>query len=250
MHPILQEFLEQWVWPTALAGPGVTFRYRITEQKCIPAWERSLLAVLKSLEKELAKGDGQAAVERALTSYSIEGIQASIKQLSTPLLTVAIDEQERYIDLQRIRARQLWDECKHSKLHVDVLLGKGFAQSERELMHNPRANAQPLNAYFGCINMLPYIHPLARAASNYLSEARAVLGIVAHLSLIDDPLDRHQELSQRDEERMHFMEGKYQIEVHCTTPETQQIVEETLDWLLHSDSRRQLSAIDTGQRGE
>ena len=34
-----------------------------------------------------------------------------------------------------MRARQIWDECKHSKLHADVLLGKGWIKDERELMH-------------------------------------------------------------------------------------------------------------------
>lgn len=237
MHPILEEFLDQWVWPTAFSGPGVDFRYRITEEKCIPLWERVLLGQLSALQKEVDSKDEQGAIERGLSGYAIEGIQASIKQVSTPLLTIDINEQEKYIDLQRIRMRQLWDECKHSKLHVDVLLGKGYVKHERELMTDPRANTQRLNSYFGLLNTLPYLHPLARAATNYLQEANAVLGIMAHLSLIDDPLDSHQELSQRDEERMHFMEGKYQIEVHCTTPETQKIVEDTLDWLLHGNRR-------------
>jgi hypothetical protein len=28
------------------------------------------------------------------------------------------------------------------------------------------------------------------------------------------------------------MEGKYQIDTYCTTPETQEAVEQTLDWVL------------------
>ena len=32
---------------------------------------------------------------------------------------------------------------------------------------------------------------------------------------------------------MHFMEGKFQIDFLCTTPETQQPVEEALGYLLH-----------------
>ena len=55
----------------------------------------------------------------------------SIKQMSGQLLSVDIADQERYIDLQRMRARQIWDECKHSKLHADVLLGKGWIKDER-----------------------------------------------------------------------------------------------------------------------
>ena len=50
---------------------------------------------------------------------------------------------------------------------------------------------------------------------------------------MDDPLVRHEQLSQRDEELMHFMEGKFQIDFYCATPETQQPVEEALDYLRH-----------------
>jgi hypothetical protein len=157
----------------------------------------------------------------------------SIKQMSAQLLSVDIQDQEKYIDLQRMRARQVWDECKHSKLHADILLGKGWAKDERELMENALANVQPLPAYFGLSMMFPHIHPLARAAQNYYQEAMACLGIMAHLHLVDDPLVRHEHLSQRDEELMHFMEGKFQIDMYCDTPETQKPVEDALDYLRH-----------------
>ena len=100
-------------------------------------------------------------------------------------------------------------------------------------MDQVAANTQPLPAYFGLSMMFPHIHPLARAAQNYYQEAIACLGIMAHLSLADDPLVRHEHLSQRDEELMHFMEGKFQIDLYCTTPETQKPVEEALDYLMH-----------------
>jgi hypothetical protein len=138
-----------------------------------------------------------------------------------------------YIELQRMRARQIWDECKHSKLHADVLLGKGWVKQERELMGIAQANAQPLPAYFGLSMMFPHIHPLARAAQNYYQEAIACLGIMAYLRRVDDPLVRHEHLSQRDEELMHFMEGKFQIDMYCATPDTQKPVEEALDYLQH-----------------
>ncbi len=128
------------------------------------------------------------------------------------LLSVDIADQERYIDLQRMRARQIWDECKHSNLHADVLLGKGWIKDERELMDIAQANTQPLPAYFGLSMMFPHIHPLARAAQNYYQEANACIGIMAYLDRVDDPLVRHEHLSQRDEELMHFMEGKFQID--------------------------------------
>ncbi|HEY2541072.1 MAG TPA: hypothetical protein VGI28_16495, partial [Stellaceae bacterium] len=162
-----------------------------------------------------------------------EGVHMSIKQMSGQLLSVDIADQERYIDLQRMRARQIWDECKHSKLHADVLLGKGWIKHERELMDIAAANAQPLPAYFGMSMMFPHIHPLSRAAQNYYQEANACIGIMAYLDRVADPLVRHEHLSQRDEELMHFMEGKFQIDFLCSTPETQQPVEEALGYLLH-----------------
>jgi len=79
--------------------------------------------------------------------------------------------------------------------------------------------------------MFPHIHPLARAAQNYYQEAIACLGIMCYLSRVEDPLVRHEHLSQRDEELMHFMEGKFQIDMYCGTPETQGPVEEALDYL-------------------
>ena len=150
----------------------------------------------------------------------------SIKQMSAQLLSVDIADQENYIDLQRMRARQIWDERKHSKLHADVLLGKGWVGDERELMNIPDANQQPLPAYFGLSMMFPHIHPLARAAQNYYTEANACIGIMAYLHLVDDPLVRHEHLSQQDEELMHFMEGKFQLDFYCTSEESQRHVED------------------------
>ena len=42
----------------------------------------------------------------------------------------------------------------------------------------------------------------------------------------------HENLSQYYEELMHFMEGKYQMDMFCLTPEDQKPVEEALDFLL------------------
>jgi hypothetical protein len=71
------------------------------------------------------------------------------------------------------------------------------------------------------------------AAQNYYQEAIACLGIMAYLRLVDDPLVRHEHLSQRDEELMHFMEGKFQIDMYCATPETQAPVVNALNYLLY-----------------
>jgi hypothetical protein len=233
MHPILGEFLEKWVWPTAPGARGADFRLRITEEKCIKGWEVALQASLSELEKSLASGGDDWKRGVALGGYAGEGVQMSIKQMSAQLLSVDLTEQERYIDLQRMRARQVWDECKHSKLHVEVLMAKGWIKDERELMQNAAAHAQPLPAYFGLSMMFPHIHPLARAAQHYFVEAIACLGIFAYLSLVDDLMVRHEHLSQRDEELMHFMEGKYQIDTYCGTLENQKPVEDTLNFLLN-----------------
>jgi hypothetical protein len=233
MHPILEKFCDEWVWPVMPGAPGAEFRLKLTRERCLKGWEIALDRTLSGIEEELAKTDEGWKKERALRGYAAEGVHMSIKQMSAQLLSVDIADQERYIDLQRMRARQIWDECKHSKLHADVLLGKGWVKDERELMEIAAANVQPLPAYFGLSMMFPHIHPLARAAQNYYQEANACIGIMAALDRIDDPLVRHEHLSQRDEELMHFMEGKFQIDFLCATPETQQPVVEALDYLLH-----------------
>ena len=233
MQPILQEFLDRWVWPTAPGAPGAAFRWRLTKEKCLRGWEIAVERTLGEIEQQLANDDEGWKKDRALRGYAAEGVQMSIKQMSAQLLSVDIGEQENYIDLQRMRARQIWDECKHSKLHADVLLGKGWVKNERELMSIAQANVQPLPAYFGLSMMFPHIHPLARAAQNYYTEANACLGIMAYIKMVDDPLVVHEHLSQRDEELMHFMEGKFQLDFHCATPESQHHVEDALGYLLH-----------------
>src|SRR5258708_25613830 len=132
-----------------------------------------------------------------------------------------------------MRARKYGEECNHRQPPADGWRGKGWIKGERELMDSARANAQPLPAYFGMSMMFPHIHPLARAAQNYYQEANACIGIMAYLDRVDDPLVRHEHLSQRDEELMHFMEGKFQIDFLCSTAETQKPVEDALDYLLH-----------------
>jgi hypothetical protein len=233
MNPILEEFCDKWVWPTMPGAPGAEFRLRLTRDKCLSAWETILERTVRDIEEELTSNDEGWKRDHALRGYAAEGVQMSIKQMSAQLLSVGIDDQENYIDLQRMRARQIWDECKHSKLHADVLLGKGWIANERELMNIAQANVQPLPAYFGLSMMFPHIHPLARAAQNYYTEANACLGIMAYIKMVDDPLVVHEHLSQRDEELMHFMEGKFQLDFYCTTPESQKHVEDTLGYLLH-----------------
>ncbi|HUY19395.1 MAG TPA: hypothetical protein VMV15_09225 [Candidatus Binataceae bacterium] len=231
MHPILEEFLELWVWPTAPGAGGAKFRRRITEEKCIPGWEGLVQSTVRELET--GQGAGEDWKRRlALEGYAAEGVQFSIKQMSAQLMSINLNDQARWIDIQRMRARQVWDECKHSKLHVDSLSGHGWIKGERELMGDVDANFQPLSAYFGQSMMFTHIHPLARNAQHYFIEAGAYLTICIYDQMVEDLLVRHQHLSQKAEELMHFMEGKYQIDTYCTTPETQNAVEETLEWVL------------------
>ena len=149
MHPILEEFCDKWVWPTMPGAPGAEFRLKLTREKCLLAWEAILERTVHDIEEELTSNDEEWKRQHALRGYAAEGVHMSIKQMSAQLLSVDIGEQENLIDLQRMRARQIWDECKHSKLHADVLLGKGWVKNERELMSIAQANVQPLPAYFG-----------------------------------------------------------------------------------------------------
>lgn len=231
LHPLVQAFLEDWVHPTGFSGPGVEFRLRMTA-RCLPIWNGSTLRALKSAQADARTPGDEWKKQRALAGYAMEGPQMSIKQMATQLLSVPLPMQERFIDLQRMRARQIWDEMKHGQLHADVLLRGGWIAREDDLMDDVRANAQDNLAYFGLTSMFAHIHPLARAAQNYFVEAIACLGIAATLEAVDDPLVRHQMRGQQLEELMHFMEGKYQLDAYALTPEDQRPIEEAFDFLL------------------
>ena len=249
MNRILDNFLERWVFPVGFSGPGVEFRLRQTE-RCIPVWDKLVSQALKSAEEDLRSGGDDWKVNRALAGYAVEGPCMSIKQMSTQLLSVTVAEQAKYIDLQRMRARQIWDEVKHGQLHADVLIRGRWIKREEELMSDPRANTQPKLAYFGLTSMFPHIHPLARAGQHYYNEAMACLGIAATLSVIDDPLIRHQLRSQEAEEMMHFMEGKYQIDAYALTPEDQKPIEEVFDFLLKPWASTPSRALGGSSGGE
>jgi hypothetical protein len=231
MEPILQTFLDKWVYPTGFTGAGVEFRLRQTE-RCVPLWDKLVTQAIRSAENDLKSGSDEYQAVRARAGYAAEGPFMSLKQMSTQILSVTLDEQPEYIDLQRMRARQIWDEVKHGQLHADVLLRGGWIKREEELMSDARANTQPKLSYFGMTAMFPHIHPLARAGQHYYNEAMACLGIAATISVMDDPLVRHQLRSQEAEELMHFMEGKYQMDAYALTPDDQKPIEEVFDFLL------------------
>lgn len=231
VHPILEEWLDQWVWPTPFTGPGVDFRMRITKERLVPAWNKIVIRALegaKDTEESYSAGD----FGRALGGYSAEGPRMSMNQMSTQLLSVPMGQQEEYLDLLRMRARQLWDEVKHGSLHADVLIKGGHAENEAALMEETRANFSGSRGYFGLTATFPQIHPLARASQNYATEAGACLGIKCSLMVNKHPLAIHENHSQHPEELMHFMEGKYQMDMFCLTEEEQRPVEEALDFLL------------------
>ena len=231
IHPILEEWLEQWVWPTPFRGPGVDFRMRITEERCIPIWNQIVIRALEGAQtSEGSYNSGDYG--GALGGYSGEGPRMSMNQMSTQLLSVTMEDQEKYLDLQRMRARQLWDEVKHGSLHADVLIRGGYVEGEKDLMDDARANFGGSRGYFGLTAMFPHIHPLARASQNYHTEAGACLGIKCTLAVNKNPLAIHENLSQHYEELMHFIEGKYQMDMFCLTPEDQRPVEEALDFLM------------------
>jgi hypothetical protein len=231
LHPLLEEWLEQWVWPVPFRGPGVDFRMRLTTERLLPVWNRVVLQGLEGAKK-MDQDYQQGNYARALGGYSGEGPRMSMNQMSTQLLSVSMADQEKYLDLQRMRARQLWDEVKHGSLHADVLILGGHVTRETELMDEGAANFRGSRSYFGLTASFQHIHPLARAAQNYHTEACACLGIRCVLEAGKHPLAIHENLSQYYEELMHFMEGKYQMDMFCLTPEDQRPVAEALDYLL------------------
>lgn len=248
-HPLVQEFLDAWVYPVGFSGPGADFRLRMTA-RCLPVWNGATARAVKaSVADQQTAGDAWK-IERALAGYALEGPQMSIKQMATQLLSVSLAQQEEYIDLQRMRARQVWDEMKHGQLNADVLLRGGWIKREDELMEDVRANAQDNLAYFGLTSMFLHIHPLARAAQNYFVEAIAYLGITAALQTLEDPLIRHQMRSQQLEELMHFMEGKYQLDAYALTPEDQKPIEEAFDFLLKPWATKMSVAFGGREAGE
>jgi hypothetical protein len=104
MQSILKDFLEKWVYPTGFSGPGVDFRMRQTE-RCLPFWNKLVNQAIQSAENDLKSGSEEYKAVRARAGYAAEGPFMSLKQMSTQILSVNIDEQAHYIDLQRIRAR-------------------------------------------------------------------------------------------------------------------------------------------------
>ena len=82
MQPLLQDFLDKWVYPTGFSGPGVDFRLRQTE-RCIPFWDKLVTQAIQSAEQDLKAVSDEWKAARARAGYAAEGPFMSIKQMST-----------------------------------------------------------------------------------------------------------------------------------------------------------------------
>src|SRR5712692_9662722 len=76
MHPILEKFLDKWVWPTMPGAPGAEFRLHLTKEKCLKGWEISLQRTLGEIEEELGREDEAWKKDRAMRGYAAEGVPA------------------------------------------------------------------------------------------------------------------------------------------------------------------------------
>src|SRR6266702_2319332 len=139
IHPILEEWLNHWVWPTPFRGPGVDFRMHLTRERLVPIWNRIVIRALEGAKATESKYN-QGEYLNAFGGYSGEGPRMSMNQMSTQLLTVSIPEQETYLRLLRMRARQLWGEVKQPSLHAVVLILGGQVQRATAVMEVVRGN--------------------------------------------------------------------------------------------------------------
>jgi hypothetical protein len=96
MQPILCEFLDKWVYPTGFTGAGVEFRMRQTE-RCLPLWDKLVDQAIRAARTDLASGSNDYQAVRARAGYAAEGPFMSLKQMSTQILSVTIEQQARYI---------------------------------------------------------------------------------------------------------------------------------------------------------
>jgi hypothetical protein len=67
-----------------------------------PALGSARQQAIEFAEKDLKSGSDEYKAVRARAGYAAEGPFMSLKQMSTQILSVEIDEQPKYIDLQRM----------------------------------------------------------------------------------------------------------------------------------------------------
>src|SRR3989442_9741268 len=96
MHPLLEQFLEKWVWPTAAGARGAAFRLRLTEEKCLKGWEVALHSSLSEIEKVLASGSEDWKRRVALGGDTGGGGAMSFKHMSTQPPLVELHGQGYY----------------------------------------------------------------------------------------------------------------------------------------------------------
>lgn len=79
-------------------------------KRCLPLWDKLVVQAISAAENDLKSGSDEYKAGRARGGYAAEGPFMSLKQMSTQILSVEMSKQPKYIDLQRMRAQQIWDE--------------------------------------------------------------------------------------------------------------------------------------------
>src|SRR2546425_13378746 len=97
IHPILEAWLNDWVWPTPFTGPGVDFRMRLTRERLVPVWNRIVLRALEGAPATEAK-DNRGEYPNAFCGESRGRAPTCLKQKSTQLLAVSHSRPEKNPD--------------------------------------------------------------------------------------------------------------------------------------------------------
>src|SRR2546425_11557194 len=100
IHPILEAWLNDWVWPTPFTGPGVDFRMRLTRERLGPVWNRIVLRALEGAPATEAKYN-RGEDPNAFGGDSREGARPSLNQMCNQLISGSISQQEKKLDLLR-----------------------------------------------------------------------------------------------------------------------------------------------------
>src|SRR5258706_608628 len=83
IHPILEEWLNHWVWPTPFRGPGVDFRMHLTRERLVPIWNRIVIRALEGAKATESKYN-QGEYPNAFGGYAGEGPRMSMNQMYPP----------------------------------------------------------------------------------------------------------------------------------------------------------------------
>mgnify|MGYP003308438907 CR=1 FL=1 len=72
LEPILQDFLDKWVYPTGFSGPGADFRLKETE-RFVPVWNDVVIGAIHKAEQQVNSGKEEWKRNGALGGYSGKG---------------------------------------------------------------------------------------------------------------------------------------------------------------------------------